>query len=205
MNKKEIFIFVVVIAVGILWMLKPTSNGESGFAISPQKTALKPASAASAGLHSDDSEVAGVSSDADHLEAVSGEELKKAEAIAKNFDYKNEIEQIEQWKSQYPKSKQQLLRLITSEDAFKQQSVSVPAHTVFEMTQRQMGALKVLSLKVLLENENSKQILLKDLDHIFKTAADTTLRDIARAAQESVRKDRPFVRDMIEGLSQLQE
>lgn len=205
MNKKRILLFVVLIGVVSLWIHKSRQSADDHMTPTSDKKDQAAATHTSAEAHSHGYPASAPKSDADPFADLSEEQFEKAESITKNFDYQKEIKQIEDWKIQYPKSKQKLLGLITSEDLFSQYRVPVPAHTIYEMTQRQMGALKVLSLRVLLENENSKQILLKDLDYILNTAADTTLKDIARAAQESVVNGRPFVRDMIEGLSQLQE
>lgn len=129
----------------------------------------------------------------------------RAAAITKSYQYEREAQKIEILAKKFPDSKQQLIEIITTADPFKKENIKVKIHSMDEITQRQMGAIKVMSLKVLMSKETSKQTLLADLDTIIHTAEDTTLKDIAVSARESVKKGRPFFKDMVDAISKIKE
>lgn len=117
----------------------------------------------------------------------------------KNFDYKKEAEKIFKLKDSFPESKDELIALIKAENLFKK----VRAHSVGEIHQRQAGALKVLALKTLFEQESNKNLLKNNLLDIAQTAKDTTIANMAKAALKSAEEGRPFFKDYPEGLANM--
>lgn len=139
----------------------------------------------------------------EHEESSSAKNVSTRETIV--FNYNEEASKIRELKTKYPKSKPQLLQSITAPDRFHEKNIPVLPHTSDEILQRQMGAIKVFALKVLLESEKNKSMLLNDLDQIIRTAQDPTLKEIARAARTSVESDRPFIQDQVDAISNLKE
>ncbi len=124
-------------------------------------------------------------------------------AIA-TFNYKEETQGLARLSKEWPKSKPQLLRVVMGPDLFKENKVTVEPHTANEIRQRQMGAVKVASLRVLVEKEKSKAQRLKDLAHIAQNAADETIRSIAEEARKAVENDRPFFKDTLDAISNIE-
>ena len=81
--------------------------------------------------------------------------------------------------------------------------MTVAPHSFDEILQRQMGAVKVFALKVLLEKEKSRDEKLQSLRLIFQQAKDPAVKSIAKAAFESTQKNRPFFKDTVTAISQL--
>lgn len=122
----------------------------------------------------------------------------------KAFDYKQETQNLAQLTKQWPTSKPQLLKNVLAPDLFKEHGVSADPHTVNDILYRQMGALKVASLRVLVEKASSKAQKLKDLDYIVQNAKDETIKIIATEARKSVQEDRPFFKDTVDAIQNLE-
>lgn len=120
-----------------------------------------------------------------------------------NFNYAEESQQIFKLEKNFPRSKPELIKIIVSPDRFQVENKKVEPHTNNEITQRQMGALKVLALKVLMTNETSKGTLSKDLQSIIQAAQTTTMKNIATAALDSHEKGRNFFPDSVNAISHL--
>jgi hypothetical protein len=120
------------------------------------------------------------------------------------FNYKQEAQEILNLAKQWPTSKSKLLQITLNEDEFKKNKIAVAPHTANEILQRKMGAVKIMSLRVLLEKELSKEKKLQDLDYISQNTKDTTIQRIAVEARKSESNDRPFFKDTIEAISNLE-
>lgn len=125
-------------------------------------------------------------------------------AIITDFDYKQEAENLSTLEKKWPQSKPQLMHIILAQDAFIKHNIPVEPHSKNELTQRHMGALKVMSLRILMNQEKSKAQQLSDLDFVIQNAKDDTIKNIARAARDAVEHNRPFFRDTIDALSNLE-
>lgn len=123
----------------------------------------------------------------------------------KAFDYKQETQILAQLTKEWPKSKSQLMKNVLSADLFKDLGVRAEPHTVNEILYRQMGALKVASLRVIVEQESSKAQKLKDLDHVVRNAKDETIKTIATEARKSVQEDRPFFKETVDAIQNLEK
>lgn len=141
-----------------------------------------------------------------HTDAIAAPSTQKIilPEIITNFDYKQEAENLSVLEKRWPQSKPQLMRLIVAQDAFAAHKIPVVPHSKNELTQRHMGALKVMSLRILMSQEKSKAQQLSDLDFVIQNAKDETIKNIARAARDAVEHNRPFFRDTIDALSNLE-
>ncbi|MGH1468105.1 MAG: hypothetical protein ACRBBP_04375 [Bdellovibrionales bacterium] len=116
------------------------------------------------------------------------------------FSYKNEVAKVQKLSKNLPESKAELIDLIKKADPFKEEGRSVKPHTSDELTQRKIGAVKVLALKALVTNETQKDILKRDLINISRNALDPTIRQIAKASLESEEKGRSLHDDFNEAI-----
>jgi hypothetical protein len=95
------------------------------------------------------------------------------------------------------------MAVAVQEDVFKSRHIEVRPHTLNEITQNQMGAVKVMALRALFENEKDPQRLMNDVNAVIQTAKDPTIVEIAKAARESLQKGRPFFKDFLDGIANL--
>ncbi len=116
----------------------------------------------------------------------SPQEKKRTEQITQSFTYQDEIQKVELLQKSLPESKPELVKIITAPNPFKKEKLITKIHSIEEITKRQMDAIKILSLKTLIDNEKSKQILVTDLNHIIRSAEDKQIKELAMAARESV-------------------
>lgn len=120
------------------------------------------------------------------------------------FSYQNEVLRVQELVKRFPKSKPELLSIVIDKDIYKESNKEVKPHSISEIQQNQMGAVKVLALRELMSREQSDQALVSDLDYIIQNAKDPTIVKIAQAAKESVSKGRSFFDDFVDGLSDLE-
>lgn len=116
------------------------------------------------------------------------------------FSFDDQVKNVNQLSKKYPKSKPQLISIITEEDPFKSQESGVKPHTTDVLVQRKIGAVKVLALNTLLSKELNKDQLKRDLINIARTAKDPTISEIAKAALKSEEDGRSLVDDFSDGI-----
>ncbi len=116
------------------------------------------------------------------------------------FSYKNEVRKVQKLSENFPESKGDLLILINNADPFKENGRVVKPHTRDELTQRKIGAIKILALKTLIEKETKKDLLKRDLINISRNALDPTITQIAKAALESEEQGRSLFDDFNEAI-----
>jgi hypothetical protein len=120
--------------------------------------------------------------------------------VVEGFSFEDDVQKLEALASQYPESKNQIITLIQKEDPFKSRKIKVRPHTSDELTQRKMGAIKVLALKTLLQKETNRDLLKRDLENISNRALDPTIVEIAKAALKSENEGRSFIDDFSDGV-----
>lgn len=136
----------------------------------------------------------------DHGDHDHGDYEDESKNISKiEFDYELESKKIFALKDSFPKSREELLAIIKTENPFKK----VRPHSIDEIHQRQAGAIKVLALKTIFEQESDKSLLKKNLIDIAQKAQDQTIASMAEAALEAHEKGRPFFKDYPDGLVNL--
>jgi len=116
---------------------------------------------------------------------------------------RQEINEILALASDYPSSKSALIAHILKKDPYEELGQEVKPHSLDEIKQRQRGALKIIALRVIVENEKDKQTLLKDLIELKSQLTDPTLKAITQAVYDSAIKDRPFFEDFPKAVSRL--
>lgn len=145
-----------------------------------------------------------VEDDVGHTEHETNSSAATLPSIIASFNYKQEAQKILNLAKQWPASKSMLLQITLGEDEFKKNNISVAPHTANEIRQRQMAAVKIMSLRVLLEKELSKEKKLQDLDYIVNNAKDATLKTIATEAKKSELNNRPFFEDTLDAISNIE-
>lgn len=138
----------------------------------------------------------------EHVETEESTTLRKPSNTSPKiqFSYKNEVRKVQKLSENFPESKDKLLTLINNADPFKKDGRSVRPHTSDELTQRKIGAVKILALKALIEKETQKDILKRDLVNISRNALDPTITQIAKAALESEEQGRSLFDDFNEAI-----
>lgn len=128
-----------------------------------------------------------------------------AEAPGENqvFPFEQETVKVTELAKKLPQSKSQMMAIILKEDIFKSGKRTVRPHTIDEITQRQMGALKVMALRSIMSSETDPGVIRRDLDEVIKNAQDPTIVKIAQAAKDSLDKGRSFFDDFLNGLASL--
>jgi len=134
--------------------------------------------------------------DNDHEQKDSAEPLTK---FPTGFNYQKEAERLNGLKQDFPRSKDELLKIILEPNPY---SGAAP-HSAADLAKRQKGALMVEALKTLYKNESDRSQLRSDLLNVKKNAQDPTISKIASAALESLKNNRPFFSDQIRALENL--
>lgn len=114
--------------------------------------------------------------------------------------YLEQVKYIEELGADVTKNKKKLLSIVLAEDIYKGKDRNVEPHSIDEIRQNQQGALKVMALRALMKQEEN-DVLTDDLNDIITEAKDPTIRNIASAALDSLKKGRPFFTDFLNGLS----
>lgn len=180
---------ILLVGITMFWKKSKTTSSEVAVANVADSSTVEPhADAPSAG-----EAVSSATPNSDHIHKEQ----------AAQFDYKAEAAQISEIAKELPASKPKLLKVILSPDKYKVEKIHVPVHSGLEIHQRQLGAVKVLALRELMSYEKSKGQKIKDLEFVIKSAKDETIKNIATAALDSVKKDRPFFKDTLDAISNL--
>ncbi len=116
---------------------------------------------------------------------------------------REEVQEILAMAQDYPHSKSALINHILEKDPYEQLGQEVKPHSLDEIKQRQKGALKIIALRVIVENEKDKATLLRDLTELKGRLTDPTLKAITQAVHDSASKDRPFFEDFPKAVSRL--
>jgi hypothetical protein len=120
---------------------------------------------------------------------------------AEPFSYETEKINVAQLAKQLPQSRQQLLDIAVKADVYKKEKKSVDAHTMDDITQNQMGAIKVMALRALMTQEKDTETIKDDLNYVIQKAQDPTIVKVAKAAKSSLEKGRPFFKDFLDAIS----
>jgi Asp-tRNA(Asn)/Glu-tRNA(Gln) amidotransferase B subunit len=121
----------------------------------------------------------------------------------KNFQYQRELAKVGRLLKSYPASKNQLLELVTEQDPFKISGNEAKPHTVSEIVQNQMGALKVMALRGLVEGEQDSQVVENILESIISRAKDQTMVHISKAVLEARRQGRSLFKDFPDAIADM--
>ena len=117
------------------------------------------------------------------------------------YSFDTESKKVTRLAAELPGSKPELIAIITQEDIYKKREVK--PHSLDELTQNQMGAVKVMALRALMSKDAHSKVIKQDLNLIIQSAKDPTIVKIAKAAQESLDKGRPFFDDFLQALSDM--
>jgi hypothetical protein len=136
---------------------------------------------------------------------------KLTKAVANNSEteikpllsYREETKAIAELVSRLPQSKPILLEMIEKEDVFKNPKTHLKEHSIDEITQNQLGAIKVMALRALIKAEKDPDQIKQDIDHIIQAAKDPTIVKIAQAARDSIDKGGHFPDDLLNGIDQM--
>lgn len=112
--------------------------------------------------------------------------------------YEFNSKQVYEWVQSYPKSKQKLIEVATSEDPYVSQNIRVEPHTTDEIHQEKFGAMRVMALQALFDFEEDPKVRVKNLNQVFKNAKDPVIKRIAKSMIESHKKGRNYVEDFLE-------
>lgn len=132
------------------------------------------------------------------------EETGEREINAEKFSFENEAKKVQELIRQWPASHGELLEVVVQADLFKEQKKPIDPHSLDEIQQNQMGAIKVLALRELIKQDRDPLAIMKDLDYIVQRAQDPTIVKIATAAKESLVKGRSFFDDFVGGIESLE-
>lgn len=116
---------------------------------------------------------------------------------------REEVQEILAMAQDYPHSKSALINHILEKDPYEELGQEVKPHSLDEIKQRQKGALKIIALRVIVENEKDKATLLRDLKDLKSRLTDPTLKAITQAVHDSASKGRPFFEDFPKAVSRL--
>lgn len=117
--------------------------------------------------------------------------------------YENAVAELTNMIAQFPQSRLQLIQFINRGDVFKEKGMEVKPHSLSEINQMKMGAVKVMALRELMKSEKNTRQLSLDLHQVAQSAQDPTIRSIAEAAEESLSKGRSFFDDFLDGIDRL--
>lgn len=99
----------------------------------------------------------------------------------------------------FPQSKNRILEFILDEKEVKK----AKAHTSLEKENFRQGALKVLALQILVQNEKNPKILENDLEEIIHKSKDSSISKLASDALSSHKKGQDIFKDLPEALSSM--
>ena len=136
-------------------------------------------------------------------DSVSHSQSHHSHIEEEKFSFQIEAQKVQDLARDLPATKTKLIEILSQEDHFKQGEKEVRPHSIDELTQNQIGAVKVLALKALMEQDTDDETLKKDLNHIIKNAKDPTIVKIARAAKGSIDQGRSFFDDFVEAVSRM--
>ncbi len=119
-----------------------------------------------------------------------------------NIKFQEKAKEILSFTENYPENKDKLIEVVSSKDVFKDNEQEPVPHSVNDILQQKEGALRVLALRLLMENE-SKDTFKEDLGKIIREAKDPTMSKIAQEVLKSVEKGRPFFEDFPNAIENL--
>ena len=114
------------------------------------------------------------------------------------YSYKEELSYVKNIIKNLPESKADLLAFIQKENPLKDADTS--AHSTGEALAQKAGSLKVLALRTLMEGEENKEALFKDLTNITRNSQDPTIVEISKAALKSLKSGRSLFKDFSDGV-----
>lgn len=112
--------------------------------------------------------------------------------------YKFTKEEVYTWVQNYPKTKEKLIEVATSEDPYAAEKIEVKPHSSHEIQQEKYGALRVMALQALFDHEDTPELKLKNLEEILKKAKDPVIKKISESMINSHKKGRDYVEDFLE-------
>ena len=112
--------------------------------------------------------------------------------------YQYNSEQVYEWIQSYPNDKDKLLEVAISEDPYAAQGIEVNPHTSDQINQEKFGAMRVMALQALYDNENNKEDKIKNLNYIIENAKDPVIVSIAESIMKSSESGRDYVEDFLE-------
>jgi len=142
---------------------------------------------------------------------VSGQKSEREKTLIVNshkkvrseLSYKEKYRAVDQLLLSYPKSKEELIKVITKEDYYKSRSIAVEPHTIDDVVQNQEGALKIYALRKLMDLERDIEKQEVVLNSVIQIAKDPTVMLIAKAALQSLQKKRSFFTDFTDGIESM--
>ena len=113
------------------------------------------------------------------------------------------LEQVFKLSEIYPKDKEKLLQIAKSPNPFLEEKIEVKPHSVQDLKQEEFGAIKVMAMRTILEQEKDKSVILDDLSDIIREAQDPTIVAIAKSMKQSVTNNGDFAKDVTDALNNL--
>lgn len=113
------------------------------------------------------------------------------------------IEEVFKLSEVYPKQKEKLLQIAKKPNPFLEEKIKVEPHSVQDLKQEEYGAIKVMAMRVILDKEKDKSIILQDLSDIIREAEDPTIVAIAESMKKSVTNNRDFTKDVTDALNNM--
>jgi hypothetical protein len=127
------------------------------------------------------------------------ETVKKISASS----FQQKLNQLKKLSLEYPSSHTELIQFIINEDSVTKNLENHKPHSIDERNYLKAGALKVIALKTILEKQTNKETKTKALQKIASMSEDKTLTRIAKAALDAQKEDRPFFKDFIQAINQM--
>jgi len=132
------------------------------------------------------------------------ENLKKSKSLKSDLpEVSYSMDEVFKLSDSYPEEKERLLAIAKSPNPFLEQKITVNPHTTQDIKQEELGAIKVMAIRVILEKEKSKATILNDLSNIIREAQDPTIVAIAESMQRAVKNNRDFSNDYIEAINNM--
>lgn len=131
------------------------------------------------------------------------DKLTKRNKDSKMPEVTYSLKQVFELSEIYPKEKEKLLRIVKKPNPFLEEKIKVEPHSVQDIRQEEYGAIKVMAMRVILEQEKDQSIILQDLSDIIREAEDPTIVAIAESMKKSVTNNRDFTKDVTDAINNL--
>ena len=197
-NKKKISLLALLIGLVFFYFYK--NNASKNLEHSKQNIVKKITDSTQQDLKSKTKKRIGLNHTHDHSHTDTNHTHQKKYSKPIDFSYQTESKKLLELIQNFPQSKSELLKVITTENPIK----NPKPHSLSSLQQQQIGGLKVLALRSLYEKQRTqKTTLAKDLSYIAQSAKDPSLAAMAQDALSSLDSGRPFFKDRLDGIQNL--
>jgi hypothetical protein len=129
-------------------------------------------------------------------------DLQTDKSASESPSYKYNANEIYEWIQKYPKSKAKLIEVATSEDPYLNYGLEIKPHTAHEVQQEKFGALRVMALQALNDEEDDSKAKYNNLIEVSKNAKDPVIKKIALSMIESLKEGRDYADDFLKAADQ---